>query len=751
MTETYTYYTNASGKPTNQVKTMKSQSTGRTVTYTYTYDDNGNILSVSDGTNKTTYVYDSANQLIRENNQAAGQTLSWSYDRAGNMVGRGFYNYSTGDPGAPTDTWDYGYNDSSWGDLLTEHDGNSINSDSIGNIVSFGKSVTYTWEHGRQLQQLTHEMPLVILKQPEDFYGISGDEITISCEAYGSGLTYRWQTSTNGGSSWHSSGADGCTTNTIYGWNINSTRDGYLYRCKITDSNGYVLYTEPAELILVPIIIDRQPEDFYGDIGEAVSFSCEAHGTDLTYKWQVSTNGGRSWNSSGADGSTTNTIYGWSVTNARYGYMYRCKITDSSGNVVYTDPAAIIPKQLVITKHPENFAGTLGNTMLFSIEAKGSGLSYQWQFSTDGSSWYSSHVSGYNTPTLQLVQEDKHNGYYYRCKVTDSSGNVAYSEPGRVSLETESWQFSYDADGLRTQRSNGSRTYTYVYNGGSLSRMTVDTHTLDFTYDASGTPISVTYDGTPYFYATNLQGDVLAILNSSGTAVVSYTYDAWGNHLSITGSLSGTLGYYNPLRYRGYVYDPEFGLYYLQSRYYNAGLGRFNAPDAFASTGQGILGNNMYAYCNNNPANKIDPIGAWTISFSIGGDISLFFFGVSISIGIAFDDDGNVAVQWSHSLPNYINDDETYNVGVLDAGVAVSGQITDDDTISDLEGPASYAGVSAGDGLYGSVDMVFSGTKMMDEDSGNKSPNGIQFSIGYGVGVDAHFRTTQTKTIIQLR
>ena len=137
----------------------------------------------------------------------------------------------------------------------------------------------------------------------------------------------------------------------------------------------------------------------------------------------------------------------------------------------------------------------------------------------------------------------------------------------------------------------------------------MDTHTLDFTYDASGTPISVTYDGTPYFYATNLQGDVLAILNSSGTAVVSYIYDAWGNHLSITGSLSGTLGYYNPLRYRGYVFDEEFGLYYLQSRYYNAGLGRFNAPDAFASTGQSILGNNMYAYCRNNPVIRKDASG----------------------------------------------------------------------------------------------------------------------------------------------
>ena len=65
----------------------------------------------------------------------------------------------------------------------------------------------------------------------------------------------------------------------------------------------------------------------------------------------------------------------------------------------------------------------------------------------------------------------------------------------------------------------------------------------------------------------------------------------------------------NPLRYRGYYYDSETGFYYLQSRYYDPELGRFINADDFASTGQGILGNNMFAYCNNNPATYADPEG----------------------------------------------------------------------------------------------------------------------------------------------
>ena len=173
--------------------------------------------------------------------------------------------------------------------------------------------------------------------------------------------------------------------------------------------------------------------------------------------------------------------------------------------------------------------------------------------------------------------------------------------------------FTYNADGMRTKRTepNGT-TYHYVYNGGSLSQMTVGGNSLYFTYDANGTPLTVTYNGTTYYYATNLQGDITAILNSAGTAVVSYTYDAWGNILDTAGTMKDTLGLHNPLRYRGYVYDEETGLYYLQSRYYNPEWGRFISADGqLSGVGGELLGNNMFAYCFNNPVNLSDPSGNW--------------------------------------------------------------------------------------------------------------------------------------------
>lgn len=119
-----------------------------------------------------------------------------------------------------------------------------------------------------------------------------------------------------------------------------------------------------------------------------------------------------------------------------------------------------------------------------------------------------------------------------------------------------------------------------------------------------------------FYLATNQQGDIIGIYNASGNMVVKYEYDAWGNIISTTdangsalNSLSQKWSDINPFRYRGYYYDAETDLYYLQSRYYDAEVGRFINQDCYISTGTGLLGFNMFAYCDNNPVNFCDPTG----------------------------------------------------------------------------------------------------------------------------------------------
>ena len=140
---------------------------------------------------------------------------------------------------------------------------------------------------------------------------------------------------------------------------------------------------------------------------------------------------------------------------------------------------------------------------------------------------------------------------------------------------------------------------------------------LRFSYDAAGSVVAVDYstDGgstfTTYYYLRNAQNDIVKLIDSSGTTVVEYIYDSWGKLLSVTGTLANTVGADQPFRYRGYVYDEETEWYYLRSRYYDPNTGRFISADVLLSTGQGVIGHNSFAYCNNNPIIMIDSEGTF--------------------------------------------------------------------------------------------------------------------------------------------
>jgi len=193
-------------------------------------------------------------------------------------------------------------------------------------------------------------------------------------------------------------------------------------------------------------------------------------------------------------------------------------------------------------------------------------------------------------------------------------------------------------DGLRLTKNVGSTAHKYIWQGDRLVSENWGSNELEFFYDESGTPYAFDYNGTMYYYITNLQGDVIAITNSSGTVVATYEYDAWGKLVS-TAPTSGSIGAINPLRYRGYYYDSETGLYYLQSRYYDPEVCRFINADEYTSTGCDYLGCNMFAYCNNNPVNHLDLTGSLLgaivggIVGGLCGAISAAIAGTSIAAG----------------------------------------------------------------------------------------------------------------------
>lgn len=123
---------------------------GDTRHFEYGYDSAGNIALLRMGGKTTTYRYNALQQLVRENNQAAGKTWLYTYDAGGNILTKKEYAYTTGTVGTVQKTINYTYGNNQWKDLLTAYNGKTISSDAVGNMTSDG-TWTYTWEHGKQL------------------------------------------------------------------------------------------------------------------------------------------------------------------------------------------------------------------------------------------------------------------------------------------------------------------------------------------------------------------------------------------------------------------------------------------------------------------------------------------------------------------------------------------------------------------------------------------------------------------------
>ena len=166
--------------------------------------------------------------------------------------------------------------------------------------------------------------------------------------------------------------------------------------------------------------------------------------------------------------------------------------------------------------------------------------------------------------------------------------------PGKPENQTI-YTYEYNAAGQRT-----SKTKTYSYSGESITTefiyegdLFVGQKTSDgkgdmtFLHDDTGAYIGLIYEGVEYYYMKNVQGDIIGIVDAEGVIQAVYTYEPFGKLFSIE-TKSGFLRYdgdwsvggMNPIRYRGYYYDYDTKLYYLNSRYYDPYDGRYISADS---------------------------------------------------------------------------------------------------------------------------------------------------------------------------
>ena len=205
-------------------------------------------------------------------------------------------------------------------------------------------------------------------------------------------------------------------------------------------------------------------------------------------------------------------------------------------------------------------------------------------------------------------------------------GKPATWSYGRELTSYDGNTFSYDARGRRTAKN--SIKFTYDSNGNLIKQ----SNGLEFFYDHTGV-FAVKYNGSTYFYRKDAQANIVALLDNSGAVVVKYKYDAWGKcQTTIINSGAAEIARLNPFRYRSYYYDEETNFYFLKTRYYDPAIGRFMTIDDIRYLDpESINGLNLYAYCGNNPVNRVDCEGNFAISTILIGCLIAFAVCATVS------------------------------------------------------------------------------------------------------------------------
>ena len=553
----------------------------------YVYDDVGNLKEIRESTgdfNKLVeYAYDSQNQLVKESyytpgNEKPYDVYDYSYDTAGNLL-------RVTKNGTVIQTYTYG--DAQWHDLLTAVNGQAITYDASGNPLSYG-GWSFGWQNGRQLKTAskTSDGKTETLEYAYDADGIRTSK------------TYTVETFTQVPDYTVTFQADGTTVKTM------TVEDGYTLKDSdypaVPGKTGYtgewVKYTSAIHSNVTVQAKYTAVVTKYAVFFKADGFTVKAIQVDDGYVLQdadypeVPSKVGcyGAWEKYTAaihSNVTINAVYSpiashYTVTFKANGKTLKT-MTVADGYVLKTSDYPAIPKRAGYTGSWPKTGAIHANTTITAVYTKDSGIIIPTQ------------------PT--------------------SPGEIMSGGEGEpVEADAPAKDETVAPQGIHV---TGTQTVTHEYLtlNGKVARETIRTNNsltavLYFVYDESGKPFALKYstNGTSfqtYYYVLNLQGDVVKLIHYipgfEYESVATYEYDAWGNIVSS----SGRLAEINPLRYRGYYYDNETGFYYLQSRYYDPANRRFINADSLASTGQGILGSNMFAYVNNDPVNCIDPWG----------------------------------------------------------------------------------------------------------------------------------------------
>lgn len=386
-------------------------------------------------------------------------------------------------------------------------------------------------------------------------------------------------------------------------------------------------------------------------------------------------------------------------TGAEYRYVY-----DDIGQLIREDNTSL-SRTYVYTY---DNAGNILTKKTYALTAAGSTPSTLYSTYSYGytDSW-GDLLTSYRGVSFTYDEVGNPLTYYNGSSYTFTWENGRQMKTATVGSNTLS--FTYNHDGIRTSKTVNGVVHNYTVSGSLILTEEWGTNLVVYLYDNNGAPIGMRYrtssmaEGVFYtfWFERNLQGDVVAVYNETGTKVRSYTYDAWGNKTTTIHNSSGTNSYaqYNAITYRGYYFDSETNLYYVSSRYYDAKIGRFVNADAIGLLGanEDFASLNLFAYCGNNPVSREDDGGEFW-NFVVGAAVGAAISAVTTAVD-AVKKDGLDALKSGKTWAK---------IGVSAAVGAVSGTVA-----------ASGAGIITGVAMGGTLGFVESYSHELIDNNGN--------------------------------
>lgn len=262
---------------------------------------------------------------------------------------------------------------------------------------------------------------ITVTSQPVHVNTCAGNNASFGITAVGTGASYQWQVSTDGGTTWLNI-AGAINENLILN-SINAAMNGHQYRVIVSNACPSTIISSAAMLTVSSLAsFTSQPSSVGGCPGNTVSFTGTASGSNLTYQWQISTDGGTFFTD--IPGATNNNYTTPVLTAAMNGYTYRLMAFSCGPNGVTSNMATVsVLSPLSVTLQPENATTCAGNNSSFPTAGSGTAVTYQWQVSSDNGISYTNIPGEVGAVlTINNVNLSQH-GFIYRAALSSTCGN----------------------------------------------------------------------------------------------------------------------------------------------------------------------------------------------------------------------------------------------------------------------------------------------------------------------------------------